>query len=730
MFFRDARKCFRLIAFYGNQNQFVFIGDARIKSLYQAFVEHFQQSKGNNLHDNESTKAEGNLEYVDYKLRLKVNYIFANEAKQIVHEFEKFQKEDDPPNFIVASSKFVNLSPTINHSNNYTKELEKVLIKNLTFLVKPIDDLIAKKSKILWKLQDPIDEYYREPVSEWKDVTNSDIDKFNHVVTGIIRYSKAHIWSSSNQIAWGLIDEMIDGYKLGPIAIAHDIQILLNMYCNDDMNYNDGTCCRIEENYTILQIITYSLFGVCTSIMLAMMLRRWYLKFRGHTLYMPLQQDSNSPPMSSEINPLIMALGILGMIMAYFFLCDRTNFFMKENKYYSEFSFWIPVFWMSALGLFFTEDSKFTRVLHRDQTDELKGFMIIVILIYYMTGASKVIPIFMHIKVLISTFLFLSGYAHFTYFWQTGNNGIVRFLNIMFRINFMTIILCFSMNRPYQFYFFAPLLSFWYTIIYITISIPPRITAQTIENNSYQYLYLVLKFVCLFSVITILYMSEVFFERIFLTRPWKALFVSMDDFVDEWWYRWKLDRYSTAYGMVFAAIFIVAQKFNIVDDSNHGNLFSRRISLSSTLVAIAGITCYTTFTFFCKNKQDCEEIHSYSVFIPIISYIVLRNISGVLRTRFSTLFAWFGKISLELFICMCHIWLAADRHGVLVLLPGFPTLNLILTSFIFVCISHEVHRVTLILVSYVVPPDWKLSVRNFILFLVVLLPIGRNDGMF
>ena len=181
--------------------------------------------------------------------------------------------------------------------------------------------------------------------------------------------------------------------------------------------------------------------------------------------------------------------------------------------------------------------------------------------------------------------------------------------------------------------------------------------------------------------------------------------------------------------MIFAAFFIVAQKYNFVDDNNHGNLFSRRISLTSTLLAVVGIGFYTTYTFFCKNKQDCEEIHSYIVFLPIVGYIVLRNISGVLRTRFSTLFAWFGKISLELFICQSHIWLAADQNGVLVLLPGFPTLNIILTSFIFVCISHEINRLTSLLVHYIVPNDWKTAMRNFLLFLLILIPIARIDGM-
>lgn len=51
----------------------------------------------------------------------------------------------------------------------------------------------------------------------------------------------------------------------------------------------------------------------------------------------------------------------------------RTNFFMKENKYFSEVSFWLPFGYVFALGLFFTEDSRFTKVLHRDQTDEWKG---------------------------------------------------------------------------------------------------------------------------------------------------------------------------------------------------------------------------------------------------------------------------------------------------------------------------------------------------------------------
>lgn len=477
-----------------------------------------------------------------------------------------------------------------------------------------------------------------------------------------------------------------------------------------------------------------------------MIVKRLIIKCRGKSVHeytrLPENEQeiiitSSSPP-PATVTPdrwynLFIALSTMSLIMAYFFVCDRTNYFMKENKYYSEFSFWLPIGYVTVLGLFFTEDSKFTKVLHRDQLNEWKGWMQLVILVYHMTGADRILPINMHIKVLISTYLFLLGYEQFCVVWQRISDiSIVSFFRVLFQLNFMTVTLCLCMNRPYQFYYFVPLLSFWYLMIYCFLAFPPHITVQSFnDNNLIQYFYLLIKFIVLFIIITILFMSEVFFEKIFVTRPWKALFVTTDDDIHEWWFRWKLDRYSIMYGMTFAVILQLAQRYNIFDDNNHSNLFSRGIALSATLVAVIGIGCYVTVvTFLCRNELECNEIHSYIVFIPIVSYAILRNISGVMRTRYSSLFAWFGEISLELFISQYHIWLAADTHGVLVLVPGYPVLNVICTSFIYVCASHEVHRLTKVLLPYAVPADWKSVLKNFILFLAVLVPIGINDGMF
>lgn len=70
------------------------------------------------------------------------------------------------------------------------------------------------------------------------------------------------------------------------------------------------------------------------------------------------------------------------------------------------------------------------------------------------------------------------------------------------------------MNRPYQFYYYTPLVSFWFTLVYLILVAPPRVTAASCEHNPLHYLYLVLKFVGLFSFIIMLYMSEVRLKKL------------------------------------------------------------------------------------------------------------------------------------------------------------------------------------------------------------------------
>lgn len=260
--FSDTKRCLRYIAFWGNHHHFIFIGDVRIRTLYQTFVQHLQMQSGvSDADENKSStlhydKPIVNLEFSEPKLKLRVNYIYAPEVSKLMFdEFNKWQAQADPPSMIVTSSTQAQFL-----HGNITDEMLKTYSMNLSRLTAPIHTLVRNKVKVLWKLQDPVNE---EKLSdEWKNVQNSVIDKYNDVVYSILKYSDAQIWSSSKYIAGGLLDDAIDGWHLSGLAAQHDIQILLNMYCNDYMNYNDGSCCSSAEPYTILQIITYAMFGV------------------------------------------------------------------------------------------------------------------------------------------------------------------------------------------------------------------------------------------------------------------------------------------------------------------------------------------------------------------------------------------------------------------------------------------------------------------------------------
>jgi len=78
----------------------------------------------------------------------------------------------------------------------------------------------------------------------------------------------------------------------------------------------------------------------------------------------------------------------------------------------------------------------------------------------------------------------------------------------------MTVVICLCMNRSYQSYYFIPLVSFWYLVVYVVLALPPRVNAATCQNNFIGYFYIIMKFLCLFAVITVLHMSEVTTEFI------------------------------------------------------------------------------------------------------------------------------------------------------------------------------------------------------------------------
>ncbi|XP_013136500.1 PREDICTED: uncharacterized protein LOC106101727 isoform X1 [Papilio polytes] len=342
----DARRCLRYLAFWGKYNSFAFIGDSRLEQLYEYFIGVLKTRSDLDSSYSTIDHRMPNYTYVDSKLKLFVTFIWSNDvSKTMVEQFRAWQRLDRPPSVIVASTGL-----QLVKNRNTTDFILEEYKRNLTQLVQPIDALAARGTQVLWKLLESVDTTL---IKDDVKISNYDIDAYNSAAMEILRHSSVRVWGAARLVAAG----SAGGETLTRTALRHCAQILLNMFCNDHMNFNDGSCCAQPEPYTQLQMLTFALFLLCVVVASLRFIWNWSQsvkqKMEGYTLVS--QATVVQPP-----SP-VLALAKLGMIMAYFYLCDRTNFFMKENKYYSEWSFWLPVGYVFALGLFFTDDSRSSR---------------------------------------------------------------------------------------------------------------------------------------------------------------------------------------------------------------------------------------------------------------------------------------------------------------------------------------------------------------------------------
>lgn len=521
-----------------------------------------------------------------------------------------------------------------------------------------------------------------------------------------------------------------DGLHYGQPITTLELNLILNYYCNQYLQVPDATCCLPAPRLTHLQRNTFAVFITCIVLFLIMFVCQhlWPAEPKGSGGAEPTTPGGRASfslrwVYSDRMYPVMKSLFKMGLIMFYFYLCDRTNFFFKEQKQYSHLVFILVLFVFLALGAWTWSPAQQTVFLNRDQTNEWRGWMQLVILLYHYIGASKVLPIYVFIRLLVASYLFLSGYGHFSYFWNKGDFGLYRFCQVITRMNILVAVLCLIMGRPYQFYYFVPLVTFWFVVVYAVMALWPRVTAARVKDNQKHYVVVLVKFLFLFGVISTIWSSPTLCQWIFSQWAIKELFIDENDSVREWWFRSWLDRYGTLFGMAVAFLYCSGKYLKMFDDNNKRTLFSRPVGFVCLVFAVVAIMIYTTQALTCSSKVSCNQTHSTMSFIPIIAFVFLRNVPGPFRSKFSKFFSWVGNISLELFIAQYHIWLAHDTKGVLVLIPDQPLLNVILTTYVFVCISHEIHKVSGVLANALITKDIKTMLRRVLFFIFMLIII-------
>ncbi|KAI5898472.1 Cas1p-domain-containing protein [Schizophyllum commune H4-8] len=461
-----------------------------------------------------------------------------------------------------------------------------------------------------------------------------------------------------------------DGLHFGPDMVRTQAQILLNMRCNDVLDKTfpiDKTCCRSYPTPSFLQLL------FIVSLVAWGPFKLWGA-FRGGHLSLPIVLRSE------DIPPLVISISTL-----LIFLADRTHFYLKEQKQYEPWSFAFLNLLTLGVGLATVKrGDKDMGFLNRDQTDEWKGWMQIAILIYHYTGASKISGIYNPIRVLVASYLFMTGYGHATFYIKKADFGFLRIAQVLVRINLFTCILAYIMNTNYIVYYFSPLVSFWFLIIYATMAIGARYNDRAPLLAG--------KFVTSAAIVTVVMKAG---------WPMQSLFDLLEMLCNihwsakEWSFRVTLDLWIVYAGMFAALAFIKIKDHRLTEHPYWPHAHRAAVSLGGMV-----LVWFFVFELGQESKFTYNAWHPYVSWAPVLGFVALRNASSVLRSSTSRAFAFIGRCSLETFVIQYHYWLAADTKGILRVV-GWRPANFVLTSAAFIYLSWVVADATGILTAWI-----------------------------
>lgn len=393
----------------------------------------------------------------------------------------------------------------------------------------------------------------------------------------------------------------------------------------------------------------------------------------------------------------------LGCVLALFWIADRSGAVPDAEKHYDRDLFWAIFGALGAYGWFTTaKECRSNAPLNREQTEEWKGWMQVLFLLYHYFKASE---IYNAIRVFIAAYVWMTGFGNFSYYYVRKDFSFHRFAQMMWRLNFFVFFVCLAMRNDYVLYYICPMHTLFTWAVYFALYVGR-------EHNTSTNVVLG-KFAICFAACYVLWEIPGVFTAVF--GPFQGLFEYVDpkkpdvDPMHEWFFRSGLDRYVWIHGMACAFFhprFESAMKK--VDEMDQ----RRRVTTQCAIgAATLGAMYWWYSSVYVLPKLEYNALHPYTSWIPITGFIILRNLTRGLRSWHVSLFCWCGKITLETYISQFHIWLStsnvpnAQPSALMALVPGHPMLNFALCTALYVGVSKRVFAVTNDLKIACVPDD-------------------------
>jgi len=399
---------------------------------------------------------------------------------------------------------------------------------------------------------------------------------------------------------------------------------------------------------------------------------------------------------------LLRSLAVLSVVLLYFFICDRTNVFAIGKKSYSRDVFVFLILMVMGFSLTSLKSTSLGSLMNRDLTEEWKGWMQIIFLAYHYFNAKEIYNV---IRVLIAAYVWLTGFGHVYFFRLRGNYGWDRVFKMLFRLNFLVILVCLIMNTEYMLYYICAMHTCFFMLVYCTMVFKQSWNV----HNSKLVIKILLAALVVFFIWDVLGADGKEGAFYLFWSPLQPILQKTEEkypSMHEWWFRTKLDHFAPVWGMFYAMWHPTLEKY--LDELERRPGYSGTM-IKSGIVGVCSIIFYWWVTSICslEDRVSYNQLHPYFSFIPIFFYILIRNISATARKYYCHILSVCGKITLETYIAQFHIFLTSDTKTLLVLVPDYPLVNAFVVTVIYVWASFQVFHITSFLAEYLIPNDFS-----------------------